>query len=93
MPNTYLRSKIEERASQTAVLKSLQDKAATDGRDLTDAERKTFDEIVERLKDLDEQIERLSSFNAASAKFLELVGASSQAEEQAEPGQGEGRAW
>jgi HK97 family phage major capsid protein len=82
--NTYLRHKIEERASQSAVLTSLQTRAADDKRDLTDSERKTFDEIVERLKVLDEEIARIKEFDHGAAKFAELVGAQREAEETAE---------
>jgi HK97 family phage major capsid protein len=82
--NTYLRSKIEERASQSAVLNALQTRAADDKRDLTDAERKTFDEIVERLKYLDAEIARIKEFDAGAAKFAELIGAHKEAEEKAE---------
>ena len=82
--NTYLRHKIEERASQSAVLASLQTRAADDKRDLTDAERKTFDEIVERLKFLDEEIAKIKEFDVGAAKFADLVGAQKEAEESAE---------
>jgi len=82
--NTYLRSKIEERASQSALLQSMQTRAADDKRDLTEAETKTFDEIVERLKDLDEQIKRIAEFDQGAAKFASLVGAQKEAEEEAE---------
>jgi HK97 family phage major capsid protein len=82
--NAYLRTKIEERASQSALLQNMQKRAADDKRDLTDAESKTFDEIVERLKELDEQIKRISEFDAGAAKFAELVGARKEVEEQAE---------
>lgn len=82
--NSYLRSKIEERTSSSEVLKSLQTRAADDKRDLTDAERKTFDEIVERLKALDEEIERIKAFDEGAAKFAALVGAQQAAEEKAD---------
>jgi hypothetical protein len=82
--NVYLRKKIEERASSSEVLKSLQTRAADDGRDLTDAERKTFDEIVARLRELDAEIERIKDFDTGSAKFAELIGAQKEAEEKAE---------
>jgi HK97 family phage major capsid protein len=84
MPNTYLKSKIEERASQSEVLRSLQTRATDEKRDLTDAERKTFDEIVDRLKALDEEIARISAFDEGAAKFAALVGAQAAAEEKAE---------
>jgi hypothetical protein len=97
--NVYLKSKIEERASQSAVLSSLQTRAADDKRDMTDAERKTFDEIVARLTALDEEIARIKSFDEGAAKFAELVGAQAAAEEKSEkrsrrrrqPGAGRGR--
>jgi HK97 family phage major capsid protein len=82
--NTYLRSKIEERASQSALLQSMQTRAADDKRDLTEAETKTFDEIVARLKDLDDQIKRIAEFDQGAAKFASLVGAQKEAEEEAE---------
>jgi HK97 family phage major capsid protein len=82
--NVYLRSKIEERASQSEVLRSLQTRAADDKRDLTDAERTTFDQIVARLQALDEEIERIKSFDEGAAKFAALVGAQKQAEEKHE---------
>jgi hypothetical protein len=82
--NTYLRSKIEERASQSEVLRSLQTRAADDSRDLTDAERKTFDEIVERLTKLDEEIERIKAFDEGAAKFAAMIGAHAAAEEKSE---------
>lgn len=82
--NTYLKSKIEERASQSAVLSSLQTRAADDKRDLTDAERKSFDEIVARLTALDEEIARIKSFDEGAAKFAAMVGAQAAAEEKAE---------
>lgn len=82
--NTYLKSKIEERASQSAVLSSIQTRASDDKRDMTDSERKTFDEIVERLKALDEEIARIKSFDEGAAKFAQLVGAQAAAEEKHE---------
>src|SRR5262245_12329520 len=82
--NVYLRRKIEERASSSEVLKTLQSRAADDGRDLTDAERKSFDEIVARLQELDEEIERLKNFDESAAKFAAMVGAVNEAEGQAE---------
>jgi capsid protein len=84
MPNTYLRSKIEERAAQSEVLRSLQTRATDEKRDLTDPERKTFDEIVSRLEALDEEIARIKSFDEGAAKFAALVGAQAAAEEKAE---------
>lgn len=84
MPNPYLRNKIEERASQSAVLQTLQTRASDDKRDLTDSERKTFDEIVARLKELDAEIERIKGFDEGAAKFAALVGAQREAEESAE---------
>lgn len=84
MPNPYLRNKIEERASQSAVLQTLQTRASDDKRDLTESERKTFDEIVARLKELDAEIERIKGFDEGAAKFAELVGAQREAEESAE---------
>jgi HK97 family phage major capsid protein len=84
MPSTYLRRKIEERASSSEVLKSLQTRAADEGRDLTDPERKTFDEIVERLKELDAEIARIREFDDGAAAFVAMVGASNEAEESAE---------
>lgn len=84
MPSVYLRNKIEERATQTAVLQSLQDQAAGAGRDLTDAERKTFDELTKRLGFLDEEIQRITNADAGAAKFVELIGAQSEAEERAQ---------
>jgi HK97 family phage major capsid protein len=80
----YLRRKIEERASQTQVLQALQDKAAEDGRDLTEAERATFDGIVKRLEELDAEVARLQAANQAAAKFADLIGAVAEAEEQAD---------
>lgn len=82
--NTYLRNKIEERASQSAVLQTMQKRAADEKRDLTDPERKTFDEIVERLKDLDEQIKRITEFDEGASKFAAMVGAQKESEEKAE---------
>ena len=84
MPNTYLRSKIEERASSAALLQSMQNRAADEKRDLTDPERKTFDEIVSRLEDLDAEIKRISAFDESAAKFADLVGAQNAAEEKSE---------
>lgn len=82
--NVYLRSKIEERASQTEVLRSLQTRASDDKRDLTDAERTTFEQIVARLQALDEEIERIKSFDEGAARFASLVGAQKAAEEKSE---------
>ncbi len=82
--NTYLRNKIEERASQSAVLTSLQTRAADDKRDLTDSERKTFDEIVARLEELDAEIERIKGFDEGASKFAKMIGAQREAEESAE---------
>jgi HK97 family phage major capsid protein len=82
--NPYLRNKIEERASQSAVLKTLQTRAADEKRDLTESERKTFDEIVERLKELDAEVERIKNFDEGAAKFAELIGAQKEAEEEAD---------
>lgn len=82
--NSYLRNKIEERASQSAVLQTMQKRAADEKRDLTDPEKKTFDEIVDRLKDLDEQIKRIGEFDEGAAKFAAMIGAQKEAEEKAE---------
>jgi hypothetical protein len=82
--NVYLRKKIEERASQSAVLQSMQDQAAQAGRDLTEAERNTFKDITNRLEALDNEINMVKGFNENASKFVELVGAQNEAEERAE---------
>lgn len=82
--NAYLKNKIEERASQSAVLSTMQKRAADDKRDLTESERKTFDEIVARLQDLDEQIKRITEFDEGASKFAAMVGAQKESEEKAE---------
>lgn len=78
----YVQKKIEERASITAMLTSLQNQAADAGRDLTDPERKQFDELVERAGIVDTELERIQKFDASTAKFAELVGAQNEADEQ-----------
>jgi len=81
--NVYLKSKIEERTSQAAVIENLQSTAAADKRDLTEDERKTFDSIVGRLAFLDAEIKRLTDAEAGSAKFVEIYGAHAEAEARA----------
>ena len=78
--NVYLKSKIEERTSQAAVIENLQKTAADAKRDLTDDERKTFDSIVERLAFLDGEIKRLTDAEAGAAQFVEIYGAHAEAE-------------
>ena len=78
--NVYLRSKIEERTSQAAVIENLQKTAADAKRDLTDDERKTFDSIVDRLAFLDSEIKRLTDAEQGAAKFVEIYGAHQEAE-------------
>lgn len=82
--NAYLRAKIEERASQTAVLQSLQTRAADEKRDLTDNEKATFADIVKRLKDLDEQIQSITALDSGTAAFAELIGAQNEAQEKSD---------
>jgi HK97 family phage major capsid protein len=81
--NVYLKSKIEERTSQAAVLENLQSTAASDKRDLTEDERKTFDSIVERLAFLDGEIKRLTDAEEGAAKFVQIYGAHQEAEAKA----------
>ena len=78
--NVYLKSKIEERTSQAAVLENLQATAADAKRDLTDDERATFDSIVARLAFLDGEIKRLTDAEQGAAKFVEIYGAHQEAE-------------
>jgi len=78
--NVYLKSKIEERTSQAAVIENLQKTAADAKRDLTDDERKTFDSIVERLAFLDGEIKRLTDAEAGAAQFVKIYGAHAEAE-------------
>jgi HK97 family phage major capsid protein len=82
--NVYLKTKIEERTSQAAVLDNLQKTAAEAARDLTDDERKTYDSIVGRLQFLDEEIKRISDAEAGAAKFAEVYGAHQAALAKAE---------
>jgi HK97 family phage major capsid protein len=77
--NVYLKSKVEERTSQAAVLQDLQDTASKEKRDLTEAERKTFDSIVGRLAFLDAEIERITKAEQGAAKFVEVYGAHTEA--------------
>lgn len=81
--NVYLKSKIEERTSQAAVLENLQATAAADKRDLTEDERKTFDSIVDRLAFLDSEIKRLTDAEQGAAKFVQIYGAHQEAESAA----------
>jgi HK97 family phage major capsid protein len=81
--NVYLKSKIEERTSQAAVIENLQKTAADAKRDLTDDERKTFDSIVERLAFLDSEIKRLTDAEEGAAKFVQIYGAHQEAEAKA----------
>jgi HK97 family phage major capsid protein len=78
--NVYLKSKIEERTSQAAVIENLQKTAADAKRDLTEDERKTFDSIVERLAFLDSEIKRLTDAEQGAAKFVQIYGAHQEAE-------------
>ena len=78
--NVYLKSKLEERTSQAAVLENLTKTADEAKRDLTDDERQTFDSIVGRLAFLDAEIKRLTDAEAGAAKFVEIYGAHQEAE-------------
>lgn len=82
--NRYLVRAIEQRQAKTAVVQNLQDEAASQDRELSDDERKTFDELVAEIKRLDSEIARISEADSAAAKFLELIGAQKAAEEKAE---------
>jgi hypothetical protein len=73
--NVYLKTKIEERQAQAAVLEQLQSTAAGAARDLTEDERKTYDGIVDRLKFLDAEIGRITAAESGAAKFAEVYGA------------------
>jgi len=81
--NVYLKSKLEERTSQAAVLEDLTKTADDAKRDLTDAERQTFDSIVGRLAFLDAEIKRLTDAEAGAAKFVQIYGAHQEAEQRA----------
>jgi HK97 family phage major capsid protein len=81
--NVYLKSKLEERTSQAAVLENLTKTADEAKRDLTDDERKTFDSIVDRLAFLDGEIKRLTDAEAGAAKFVQIYGAHQEAEQRA----------
>lgn len=78
--NVYLKSKIEERLSQQAVLESLQEKAAKEQRDLTDHERQAFEDYNKRLAFLDDEIKRITDAEAGAAKFTEVYGAHREAQ-------------
>lgn len=82
--NPYLVRTIEERQAKTAVMNKITDDAAKDDRDLTADERKTFDELVERINQLDKEIDRISSADSAAAQFLKMIGAQKEAEEKAD---------
>lgn len=81
--NLYLKAKLEERASQAAVLENIQNLAAQQQRDLTDEERNSFDSLVKRISFLDEEIERISKAEANSAKFMDVIGARNEAAQRA----------
>ena len=81
--NVYLKSKIEERTSQAAVLENLTKTADEAKRDLTDDERQTFDSIVGRLAFLDSEIKRLTDAEAGAAQFVKIYGAHQEAEQKA----------
>ena len=81
--NVYLKSKLEERTSQAAVLENLTKTADEAKRDLTDDERATFDSIVGRLAFLDAEIKRLTDAEAGAAKFVQIYGAHQEAEQRA----------
>ncbi|MBO0836054.1 MAG: phage major capsid protein [Actinobacteria bacterium] len=72
--NVYLKNKLEERASQAAVLEGLEQKAADEKRDLNEHERETYDGIVKRLVFLDDEIGRITEAMKGSAKFTEIYG-------------------
>lgn len=82
--NPYLVRTIEERQAKTAVMQKLTDDAAKDDRDLSADERKTFDELVERINALDKEIERISAADSAAAQFLKMIGSQKEAEEKAD---------
>jgi hypothetical protein len=77
--NVYLKTKIDERTSQAAVLAGLQDTAAREARDLTEQERKTFDGIVSRLTFLDQEIKRITEAEQGAADFVKIYGAHREA--------------
>ena len=81
--NVYLKSKLEERTSQAAVLENLTKTADEAKRDLTEDERATFDSIVGRLAFLDAEIKRLTDAEAGAAKFVQIYGAHQEAEQRA----------
>lgn len=72
--NVYLKAKLEERATQAAVLENLETLAAEQKRDLTDDERSTYDGIVKRLQALDVEIGRVTDAMKGSQKFNEIYG-------------------
>ncbi len=82
--NVYLKTKIEERTSQAAVLDNLQKTAAEASRDMTDDERKTYDSIVSRLNFLDDEIKRIAAAEEGAAKFVEVYGAHREAAAKAD---------
>lgn len=72
--NEYLASKIRERASQSAVIASLQQLAADEKRDLSDDELKSIDAIEVRCAQLDATIAKLNKVDESASKFMGLYG-------------------
>jgi hypothetical protein len=78
-PNLYLKTKVEERVSQAEVLRAMETKAHTEGRDLTDAERTAHKGIRDRLTELDSIIADITAAEESTAKFAQVYGQHLQA--------------
>lgn len=71
--NPLLSKLREERTSLKETIQSTLDVAATEERDLSDAEQKNVDEAFGKVKELDERIEYLSDIELRNAKAAELA--------------------
>jgi len=73
MSNTFLVSLREKRESKTGLIESIVERAATEGRDVTEVELANVEALNLEIKKLDERIEQISDIELRNAKAADLA--------------------
>lgn len=73
MSNSFLVSLREKRESKTSLIENIVERAATEGRDVTEVELANVEALNVEIKKLDERIEQISDIELRNAKAADLA--------------------
>ena len=73
MSNSFLVSLRDKRESKTGLIESIVERAATEGRDVTEVELANVEALTLEIKKLDERIEQISDIELRNAKAADLA--------------------